>query len=247
MARAGLGRQLISGLTGNSQADSLFLKTWRELLCAELSTNSSGFLTHRHQQLAARVPYNFPDLDIINLYRHPLINPAPATRSLDFHSPKLDVLARFAEVHFRWGDSVGILTHFANQLFAGYVIRELVQQALASDQQLLVNSPSIIKQIVGHRRHQSTGYLYELRLVLSVNTALLAHALQAIDGKRDPVHGAKLSVTAWMASKLPKVRVWVAKSMVEYVYPSMVLDYICAFTYLFPNYSLTSSFQQIGG
>ncbi|KAJ7222390.1 PIN domain-like protein [Mycena pura] len=227
LARAGLGRRLVSGLTGDSHRDSFFLKTWRELLCAELSTNSSGFLTHRHQQLAARVPNDFPDLDIINLYRHPLVNLAPATRSLDLHPPNLDVLARFAEDHFRWGDSVGILTHFADQLFAGFVIRELVQQALALDRQLLVSSVSIIKQIVGHRRHRSTGYLWELRVVLSINTALLLHTLQAIDGKRDPVlDGAKLSVKAWMASKLPKVRVWVAKSMVEHVYPSMVLDYI---------------------
>ncbi|KAJ6622743.1 PIN domain-like protein [Mycena sp. CBHHK59/15] len=233
LARAGLGRQLISGLSGQSRSDSaLFLGTWRESLRSELSTNASGHLAHRCKQLAAGIPSDFPDLDVVNLYLHPIISElVPATRSLVFHPPQLDILARFAEDHFGWGDSIGILTHFADQLFAGLVVRELTQRALAVDSLAPPpDSPSIIQKIVGDRNHKSTGYLAELRLILSVDPTPLTYALQAVIGRRDPAQGAQAAVAAWITTDLPKVRVWVPKSMVEHVYPAIVLDYICAQT-----------------
>ncbi|KAJ6595985.1 PIN domain-like protein, partial [Mycena sp. CBHHK59/15] len=135
LAHAGLGRKLISGLSGQSGGDAiLFLRTWRTLLSSELSTNASGHLPHRYPQLAAEIPSYFPDLDVLHLYLHPLISEhVPAAHSSQLCSPRLDLLARFAEDHFTWGSSVGILVHFADQLFAGLVIRELVQRALAAD------------------------------------------------------------------------------------------------------------------
>ncbi|KAJ6533266.1 hypothetical protein B0H10DRAFT_2204768 [Mycena sp. CBHHK59/15] len=230
LAHAGLGRKLISGLSGQSGGDAiLFLRTWCGLLRSELSTNTSGHLPHQYPQLAAEIPSEFPDLDIINLYLHPLVSEQmPAANSLHLCSPWLDVLACFAEDHFTWGSSIGILAHFADQLFAGLVIRELVQQALVADghQGVLADGPSIIKKIVGTRNHKSTGYLAELRLLLSIDTTLLTRALGAIVGDHDPHQGTQAAVEAWIANDLPKVRVWVPKSMVEHLYPSLVLDYI---------------------
>ncbi|KAJ7935691.1 PIN domain-like protein [Mycena leptocephala] len=210
LARAGLGRQLIAGLsTIQSQEDSiLFLRNWREALRLELQTNTSGHLLHRYKQLAANIPPTFP------------------TSSLP--SPRLGVLARFAEDHFGWGDSIGILTHFSDQLFAGLVIRELTCRALAADNLATLLDSSIIKGIVGERHHKSTGYLAELRLMLDLDPSLLTSALQAINGTRDPGQGADAAVAAWITTTLPKVRVWVPKSMVEHVYPDIVLDYVCA-------------------
>jgi hypothetical protein len=143
--------------------------------------------------------------------------------------PRLDVLARFAEDHFGWGDSVGILAHFADQLFAGLVVRDLVQRALAMDDLLPpLAVPSIINSIVRERHHKSTGFLAELRLMLDLNPTILISALLSIIGRRDSVQGAEAAVAAWLATDLPKVRVWVPKSMVEYVYPEIVLVYISA-------------------
>ncbi|KAJ7095625.1 PIN domain-like protein [Mycena epipterygia] len=233
LARAGLGRQLISGLSGQSRSNSIaFLKQWREILRAELSTNASGHLPHRYKQLGAEIPSDFPDLDIINLYLHPCVSEATmTTRTLVFHPPQFDLLARFAENHFGWGDSIGILNHFADQLFAGLVIRELVERALAIDGLIPVNPsrPSIIKKIVGKRNHRSTGYLAELRVVLSVEPTVLRHALQNIIGRRDS-EGAQVAVAAWIANDLVKTRVWVPRLMLEHVYPDIVLDYVCSLT-----------------
>jgi hypothetical protein len=122
---------------------------------------------------------------------------------------------------------VGILSHFVDYLFTGLVVRDLVQRALAMDDRLLPDMPSIIKSIVGERRHRSTGYLAELRLTLNLDPGILISALQAIAGRRDPAQGADATVATWISTNLPKVRIWVPKSMVSHIYPDIVLDYIC--------------------
>ncbi|KAJ7831146.1 PIN domain-like protein, partial [Mycena olivaceomarginata] len=200
LARAGLGKQLISGLEGQSHAGSMvFLAAWRESLRSELQTNASGCLPHRCKRLAASIPADFPDLEVINLYLHPIVVEHTSTRPLILRPPRLDVLARFAEDHFGWGDSVGILAHFADHLFAGLVVRDLVQRALAMDDLLpplahRARAPSQIPR----------AFLRRLRLMLDLDPTILISALQSIIGRRDPVQGAEAAVAAWLATDLPK-------------------------------------------
>jgi hypothetical protein len=228
----------------------VFLETWREALRSELRTNASGHLPHRYNQLATNIPADFPDLGVVNLYLHPIVVEGPTTKTLTYRTPQLDVLARFAEDHFSWGHGVGILTHFAEHLFAGLVIRELAHRALAIDEGALPpQSASLIKSIVGNRSHKSTGYLSELRLTLSLDRNILTSALQAITGKRDPREGSRTAVTAWLTSTLPNVRVWVPKAMLEHISLAMVLDYICApctLIFFLINFFLTWQFQLTG-
>ncbi|KAJ7799083.1 hypothetical protein B0H14DRAFT_3778757, partial [Mycena olivaceomarginata] len=225
LARAGLGRQLVSGLSGRSRLEStMFLETWRETLRSELRTNASGHLSHRYNQLASNIPADFPDLDVVNLYLHPIVVEGPTTKTLTYRPPRLNILARFAEDHFGWGHGVGILTHFAERLFPGLVIRELTHRALAIDEGAPPpQSASLIKSIVGNRSHKSTGYLAELRLTLNLDPNILTSALHAITGRRDPGEGSQTTVAAWLTSILPKVRVWVPKAMLEHVSPAIVL------------------------
>ncbi|KAJ6560089.1 XPG I-region-domain-containing protein [Mycena capillaripes] len=207
LARAGLGRQLMAALSSRESMD--LLEAWREALRTELRTNSSGLLPHRRLQLANNIPADFPNPAIINLYLHPIVS-EPSD-------------------NFQWGDSIGILDHFADHLFAGFIIRELVHRASVTDGTVASSPlPSVIKHIVGERRHKSTGYLAELRLTLSLDPAIFTTALQAIDGRRNPPEGAQTAVATWIKEKLPKVRAWVPKSMMGHVFPTMVLNYTCA-------------------
>ncbi|KAJ7908581.1 hypothetical protein B0H13DRAFT_1878506 [Mycena leptocephala] len=60
-------------------------------LSAEL-TNTSSHLPHRYKRLTADIPTNFPDLEVINLYRYPIISGPEAATHLVFHLPHLGVL-----------------------------------------------------------------------------------------------------------------------------------------------------------
>ncbi|KAK7053587.1 PIN domain-like protein [Favolaschia claudopus] len=232
LAQAGLGQQLVHGLNGLAGADAkTFLDQWRVLVQRELQMNSSGKLPHRCPSLAANIPNDFPDLHVINLYLHPTVAKLECGPpiALSLNPPRLDVLACFAEVHFAWGDSVGILTHFANSLFGGLVVRGLVDAALTFDNPSPFGlAPSIITSVVGERTHRSTGFLAELRLVPKIHPDFLTVALDAIKGQRDPADGAKAAIAEWIKTRLPKIRAWVPRSMVELVYPSLVLDYVSA-------------------
>ncbi|KAK6966725.1 XPG I-region-domain-containing protein [Favolaschia claudopus] len=167
-------------------------------LRSELRTNASGKLQHRYPALAAKIPDNFPPLDIINLYLHPIIAERDTPISLALNSAKLDILARFAEAHFGWGDSIGILTHFADSLFAGLVVR--VDNPSPSSLTL----SSTVGAIVGNRAHKSTGFLAELRLVPEISPVVLTSALGAIHGERDPAGGAEAAVADWIKTRPPK-------------------------------------------
>jgi hypothetical protein len=79
---------------------------------------------------------------------------------------------------------------------------------------------------MGERHHETTGHLTELRLMLNLDPDILKSALQAITGRRDSELGVQAAVAAWLTDVLLKVRVWVPQSMVEHVYPHIVLDYI---------------------
>ncbi|KAJ7619593.1 PIN domain-like protein [Roridomyces roridus] len=225
LTRAGLGTQLISALF--SQFPAVSVDAWRQALRLEMQTNNSGHLPHRCKALADKIPHDFPDLNILNLYLRPIVSNATLI-PLALHPPRLDILARFAEKHFAWGNSFGILEHFAEHLFAGLVVRELVQGALANDGFFVQEqSKSIIGRIVGDRRHTSTGQLAELRVLLNVDPAILQAALGAITGKRDTA-ASKAAAVVWVAQILPRQRAWVPQSMVEHLSASIVLDYISA-------------------
>ncbi|KAK6981426.1 PIN domain-like protein [Favolaschia claudopus] len=191
LAQAGLGQQLFQGLNGLSYTDSaVFLDQWRLSLRSELRTNASGKLQHRYPALAAKIPDNFPPLDIINLYLHPIIAERDTPISLALNSAKLDILARFAEAHFGWG---------------------LVYAALAVDNPSpsSLTLSSTVGAIVGNRAHKSTGFLAELRLVPEISPVVLTSALGAIHGERDPAGGAEAAVADWIKTRLPKIRAWV--------------------------------------
>ncbi|KAJ7651099.1 PIN domain-like protein [Roridomyces roridus] len=223
LARAGLGKQLVFALS--SQFPAVSVDAWRQALRLEMQTNNSGHLPHRCKALADKIPHDFPDLDIINLYLRPIVSNGTLI-PLTLHPPRLDILARFTETHFPWGNSFGILDHFADQIFPGLVVRELVQGALANDGFFVQEqSKSIIRRIVGDRRHTSTGQLAQLRVLLNMDPAILQAALGAITGKRDSA-ASKAAAVVWVTQSLPKQRAWVPQSMVEHLSASMVLDYI---------------------
>ena len=120
LAREGYGTTLLDGIIRNNQSTTdaaSFLALWRKTLIHELQTNQSGFLHKCLPVLAASMPLDFPDLNLINLYLNPVTSRLERCKetvaTIAEQSPDLVRLAQFVEEHFVWGDLAGILKRFS--------------------------------------------------------------------------------------------------------------------------------------
>ena len=81
LARCGFGESLLEALEryeGNEVGLRLWLEGWRDDLKQELRTNSKGHLKTKKKALANSIPDSFPDLDVLNLYAHPVVSSPPS-------------------------------------------------------------------------------------------------------------------------------------------------------------------------
>ena len=73
LAKAGLGDTLLTALDTLGRVDlEGFLTEWREQVHFELITNSSKTLAHRYPTLALQLPADFPDMEVLDCYHHPI-------------------------------------------------------------------------------------------------------------------------------------------------------------------------------
>ncbi|KAF8584431.1 hypothetical protein K439DRAFT_1633570 [Ramaria rubella] len=139
LARAGFGDTLLKAARSSSSGTlSGFLPTWRKALQHELRTNASGFAQRKSPTLAQRITDDFPRLDVLRCYTHPITSEAEATgaRGLDvLWQKRADVakIAHVCEMYFEWGVEKTIIKRFRNFLWQGAMLRLLLQAALDRD------------------------------------------------------------------------------------------------------------------
>jgi Holliday junction resolvase YEN1 len=193
LARGGYGKTLLDGISCNQSTTDVaaFLVVWRELLIHELQTNQSGYLHKRLPILAASVPPNFPDLKIINLYLNPVTSKHEqhkgAVAIIAKQGPDLVRLAQFAEEHFVWGDSAGILKRFSSCVFPGLALRELLSAVQDVDRGIQPKAPSMIGKIHGQRQpsRASADRALEVRASLVVSRSTINAICDGLVGKWD--------------------------------------------------------------
>lgn len=112
-----------------------FCRNWAIYFRRELEHNTSGILLQRYTRLASDFPSDFPDPSVLNLYVNPLISTHGSIPSFTWLVPDVGKLASLAEDNFVWGHLSGILTHFADTVFPGLALRELIGAALQKDHQ----------------------------------------------------------------------------------------------------------------
>ncbi|KIP01684.1 hypothetical protein PHLGIDRAFT_80251 [Phlebiopsis gigantea 11061_1 CR5-6] len=106
LARYGLGKSLVAAceLVGPRREDAL--QAWRLLLQGCLRDDLDGHLDRRHPSLAASIPNDFPNADIVRLYTHPCTSLMLTgnTYAFDIHPPQLDLrsLVQLCEKRFGW-------------------------------------------------------------------------------------------------------------------------------------------------
>ncbi|KAF8586690.1 PIN domain-like protein [Ramaria rubella] len=132
LAKAGYGDTLLSAARTSSPADlQRFLFTWCEQLQNELYSNASGLLPHKCPTAAENIAVDFPQLDTLQNYTHPITSHKEAAAILDnLWQKHVDVgkIAWVCEVYFEWGVQDQIMKRFCTQVWLGVMLQLLLQK-----------------------------------------------------------------------------------------------------------------------
>lgn len=166
-AKAGFGKRLCR----IKRSDQESLRKWREDLMRELRTNESKFFRVKHKALT--IPDEFPSMEVLRYYTHPVVSQAETIEGLKRELPsrrEVDIagLRAFTAETFDWVCKIGAVK-FIRVLAPG-----LLNQALMdlSNKQLESDDPDVrecieaklVKSISIRRTHFSTDGTPELRI-----------------------------------------------------------------------------------
>ncbi|KAK0740638.1 hypothetical protein B0T18DRAFT_352960 [Schizothecium vesticola] len=167
-ARAGFGREVCR----LKRSDTEGLNAWRQKLMDELKSNESGFFRTKHKALV--VPADFPSLEVLRYYTHPVVSNEVALEKLSEklltqRSISTDALREFTRKTFDWNYKQGAVK-FIKVLAPSMLVQRLVKRFEApnphgDDLDAKQDSEaSIVKKIASRRTHASTGETPELRV-----------------------------------------------------------------------------------
>jgi Holliday junction resolvase YEN1 len=179
-ARAGFGKSLCQLKRSNTSA----LASWKEWLAYELRHNESGFFRTRHKALT--IPDDFPNMDILRYYTHPVVSPATTLdrlrqQSWDRH---IDVqgLREFVRETFDWSYRIGAVK-FIRVLAPCLLVRKLMQRNAAHDNAskdtnvIEKEENDLVRSITTRRAHFSTDATPELRISF-IPTSIVGYDFQ---------------------------------------------------------------------
>lgn len=158
-AKAGFGKSLCRLKTSDKEG----IKAWRKNLVHELQTNESNYFRTKHKSLT--IPSDFPDMEIVRLYTHPVISPladieAIRERLLQQGDVDLESLREFTRETFDWDYRGGALK-FIKVMAEALLVHRLRQ---AHEKQDTTIGENLVKKIASQRLHMKTDTTPELRV-----------------------------------------------------------------------------------
>ncbi|KAK0723216.1 hypothetical protein B0T26DRAFT_674815 [Lasiosphaeria miniovina] len=167
-ARAGFGRDLCQ----IKRADTAALAAWKSKLLHELCTNESKFFRTKHKAL--EIPDEFPNMEILGYYTHPVVSRQDTVDRLKRGSPstkEVDVigLRKFVGETFDWNyrnGAVKLIRVLAPSLLVQILLDKYrLQEPRADDlDQQKRDEAAIVKAVSIRRTHFSTDATPELRI-----------------------------------------------------------------------------------
>ncbi|KAH8203274.1 hypothetical protein TruAng_002572 [Truncatella angustata] len=166
-ARAGFGKSLCR----LKKSDVAGLNEWRNNLKHELVTNGSRFFRTKHKAL--NVPEDFPNLDVLRYYTHPVVSPSATVDRLGNQcwDKKLDIfgLREFARETFDWEYQGGAIK-FIRVLAPCLLVRKIMQlehlgaARTREVEDMQGEEGKLVRAITTRREHLSTDATPELRI-----------------------------------------------------------------------------------
>ncbi|KAK4175723.1 hypothetical protein QBC36DRAFT_354105 [Triangularia setosa] len=170
-ARAGFGKELC----GIKKADwKNGVQAWRDKLRHEWVTNESGYFRTKHKSLA--IPEDFPDLEILRYYTHPVVSTQAMVDRLRTNFPNkmtfpVDVpgLREFVGETFDWqyrGGAINLVRKLARGLLVQFLLQRFSEgKDYGDDTDLMAEEEgALITGIKSRRTHASTDETPELRV-----------------------------------------------------------------------------------
>uniref|UniRef100_A0A8H7K4N9 XPG-I domain-containing protein n=1 Tax=Bionectria ochroleuca TaxID=29856 RepID=A0A8H7K4N9_BIOOC len=153
-AKAGFGASICRLKASDTEA----IQVWREELIHELKTNDSKHFRTKHKALS--IPDDFPNLEVLGYYTHPVVSPAAELEKVkkklakpgDFH---LEELREFTRDEFGWDFRIGALK-FIRVLGNALLVHKL--------QNMQPEAQNLVKKVSGRRTHFSADAEPELRV-----------------------------------------------------------------------------------
>ncbi|PPR07281.1 hypothetical protein CVT26_012441 [Gymnopilus dilepis] len=221
LASGPLAAPLFSAVLSRTRDDLLvFLKEWRADLQDELANNRSGKLGRKYPALAARLPENFPDPDVLRLYCFPVTSrsnggvPASASTWLLPRVPDTARLASLCERHFGWRQN--LVPRFISNVWDGHLIRHLMKLAILNSAD--PNAPVIRSISRASKKITSPSAFPSYRVNISM-PSLVSDAVSAIsdpDDNSNQIRG---------VSTLTTMAVWVPEPIMRAVANAVVAKY----------------------
>lgn len=167
-ARAGFGRELCR----LKRADEDGLKAWKQRLQHELRTNESGYFRTKHNAL--HIPDNFPNVEVLRFYTHPVVSRQTTIDRLRGEFPSrvpVDIvgLREFVRETFDWTFRIGAVK-LIRVLAPSLLVQKFLERYASAAGQLddldlkKKEESALIKVISGKRVHFSTDATPELRI-----------------------------------------------------------------------------------
>ncbi|TPX10568.1 uncharacterized protein E0L32_008454 [Thyridium curvatum] len=164
-ARAGFGKSLCR----IKRADSDELRQWRENLRHELATNENNFFRTKHKALT--IPEDFPSLEILRYYTHPVVSQSATVERLRTGFPAVkpvDVqeLREFVRETFDWTYRIGAVKYI-RVLAPSMLVQRLLSMDIANTDDLestQTREAVVVNNITNKRSHFSTDATPELRV-----------------------------------------------------------------------------------
>lgn len=217
LARSGLGRQLPHLLKSNNQAVT---DRWRLAVYEELQNNSSQYLTSRHPKLAASVPANFPDLNVVRLYLEPAAHSSrPPLFPQTLRSVNAAAIVALASTSFQWGKhAVDTLERFERFVFPALSLRELIRDINLADAGSQQNGKCrMITAVVREREASETCFLAEARATLTIPPGLIKSICEHLPDW--PLHDSALAA---LEEPSTQYRAWLPRELVNHARPDLL-------------------------
>lgn len=211
-------------------------KEWRTYLQNELATNKSKFFRTKHRAL--RIPEDFPNIEVLRYYTHPVVSPAfvleKLKKGISWNRPVNVVkLREFVKETFDWNFRGGAIK-FVKVFAPGILVKKL----LAIGDTWTGSVTDLVMSIKNERAHVSTDFTPEVRITYipaevvcynpykeeeeTVESSRAGLALNSDDELDETVEGDKTKVSAKQFQAMDQNMIWIPECILARAAPEML-------------------------